>query len=144
MYKVRVERLIDKPIDEVFEILTNHAQYSQFPGIKKSDLLEPGNIEPNGKGALRYIDAGKMQLKERIIGFERPNSMAYHIESSEPFFIDLKKGEITFTEEQGGTRVIWVSEGYIKTPIIGPLLDRLFEGQFAQGFGAMLKHASKL
>lgn len=139
MYKVRVERVINKPIEDVFEMLTDHANYANFPGVKESKLLEEGETETNGVGALRYIDAGKMRLKERIIGFERPTSMAYHIESSEPLFIDLKKGQVTLSEEEQGTKVVWVSEGNIKASLMGPLMDKLLEGQFAKGFGAILK-----
>lgn len=140
MYRVRVERLIDKPIDQVFNQLVDHANYSQFPGVVIAKLLEEGSTEPNGVGALRYIDAGSMQLKERIVAFERPTHMAYHIESSKPFFIDLEKGEVSLSVEGQGTRVVWVSEGRIKMPLIGPVMDKMFENRFAKGFGSILKH----
>lgn len=139
MYRVRVERLVNKPIESVFDTITDHANYTQFPGVKASVLKEQGNEEPNGKGALRYIDAGKMQLSERIVGFDRPNFMAYHIEASEPFFIDLVKGEVTLTQEGDATRVVWISEGYIKVPLIGWVMEKMFEKQFARAFGSILK-----
>lgn len=143
MYRVRVERLIDKPIEQVFEQLVDHAKYSQFPGVVLAKLLEPGQSEPNGVGALRYIDAGSMQLTERIVSFERPTFMAYHIESSKPFLIDLEKGQVNLTAEGQSTRVVWISEGRIKMPLIGAIMDKMFEKQFARGFGAILKHIAK-
>ena len=103
-------------------------------------LLEKGKSEPNGEGALRFIDAGSMQLTERIVAFERPTFMAYHIESSKPFFIDLEKGQVTLTQEGEATRVVWVSEGRIKMPLIGAIMDKMFEKQFARAFGSILKH----
>jgi hypothetical protein len=105
-----------------------------------AELLEDGKLEKNGEGALRYIDAGKMQLKERIVGFERPTRMAYHIESSQPFFIEMEKGEVTLCAEGQATRVIWISEGRIKMPLIGPIMDKIFQKQFGKAFGAILKN----
>jgi uncharacterized protein YndB with AHSA1/START domain len=142
MYRVRVERLINKPIEQVFEQLVDHANYTQFPGVVLAKLLEPGKTEPNGEGALRFIDAGSMQLTERIVAFERPNFMAYHIESSKPFFIDLEKGQVTLSPEGEATRVVWISEGRIKMPLIGAIMDKMFEKQFARAFGSILKHIS--
>lgn len=143
MYRVRVERLINKPIEEVFERITDHANYLNFPGVEASELREPGEKEPNGLGALRYVDAGKLRLTERIIGFERPTHMAYHIETCEPFFIDLKKGDVSLQSEGEGTRVVWISEGYIKVPLIGWLMEKMLQKQFARAFGSILKTIDK-
>lgn len=143
MYQVKVERLIDKPIEEVFDQIVDHANYTRFPGVKHAELIEEGKQNKNGVGALRFIDAGKMRLQERIIAYERPFKMAYHIESSEPFFIDLEKGEVTLTQEGEKTKVVWISRGKIKVPLIGPLMDKLFENSFGKAFGAILKHIAR-
>lgn len=134
-----MERLVEKPIDFVFDKIVDHANYVNFPGVVSSELLEEGKTETNGEGALRFIDAGKMRLQERIVGFERPTRMAYHIESSEPFFIDMEKGEVSLREQGEFTHVTWVSEGRIKVPLVGPLMDKMFEKQFGKAFGAILK-----
>lgn len=139
MYKVKAERTIDKPIELVFTMLTDHGNYSQFPGVKDSKLLEEGHTDINGEGALRYIDAGKMRLTERITSYTFPTRMTYHIESSEPVFIDLRKGEVTLYQEGQSTRVVWISEGNIKVPIIGPILDKIMQKQFTRAFGSILK-----
>lgn len=139
MYRVKVERRINKPIDIVFNMIVDHANYVQFPGVVSSELLEEGKLETNGLGALRYIDAGKMRLEERIVGFERPTRMAYHIEASEPFFIDMERGEVTLRTEGQATHVTWISEGRIKVPVIGPIMDKLFQKQFGKAFGSILK-----
>ncbi len=139
MFNVRAERVIDKPIEFVFNMLTDHANYTQFPGVRESTLLEPGHTDENGEGALRYIDGGKLRLTERITGYAFPTKMTYHIESSEPVFLDLLKGEVTLYQEQNSTRVVWISQGYIKVPIIGPILDKVMQQQFARAFGSIIK-----
>ena len=58
MVNIRVEYVLDKPIDEVFDALTDHANYKRFTGFTDSQLLEAGHDEPNGKGALRLLVAG--------------------------------------------------------------------------------------
>lgn len=139
MFKVRVERLLTKDIDTVFEILSDHEGYTSFPGVTKAVLLEQGRDEKNGAGALREIGLGNASFLERITEFERPTRMCYQIESSKPLAMQHDKGEIVLSQEEGGTKVVWISEGRIKVPILGPLLfDKMIQKQAAAAFGGML------
>lgn len=51
MIKIRVEYLIDKSPEEVFDAITDHENYDRYPGFDMSALLEPGRDERNGEGA---------------------------------------------------------------------------------------------
>ena len=62
MFHIHVERTIEKDINTVFEALSDHAAYDQFPGVNKSVLVDHGHAEKNGKGALRVIGAGRLEL----------------------------------------------------------------------------------
>ncbi len=75
MFDIRIERVIDKPIDRVFETLADHDNYDSFRGVKESRLLEQGQTEKNGLGALRLIDLGSVRFEERITQFERPTRL---------------------------------------------------------------------
>ena len=77
-----VERLIDKDIKTVFEVLADHEGSSQFRGVENATLLEPGEQEKNGAGALRQIDLGTVKFVERITVFDRPHRLDYLIEQS--------------------------------------------------------------
>ncbi len=92
MVKIRVEYMLDKPIDVVFDAITDHANYKRFAGFTDSKLLEPGHDEPNGVGALRLLVAGRMRFQERITRFERPTRMHYRIEELSP--LPLRHGRI--------------------------------------------------
>lgn len=140
MFSIKVERLINKPIAEVFNFLADHENYSQFPGIDKSELLEQGSDEKNGLGALRRVVLGAIKLEERITAFEKPNRLHYQIEKSSPLPFLHDRGEIQLLEEGSQTRVIWLSKGHIDIPIIGNLIfDKMINKQGAAGFNKTLE-----
>lgn len=143
MFAAKIERVIDKPIQDVFRLLTDHASYTDYPGVERAELLEQGTMEQNGKGALRVIGAGPLEFVERITEFERPFRMDYHIESAKPFHIEHTKGEIKLIQQGSGTKVVWETAGYFTMPILGPLFDRLLQARIGSAFGGILKGIAK-
>ena len=140
MFRVRVERLLEADIHRVFEALTNHAGYAEFPGCSKAELLEEGSTEKNGLGAVRRLHLGSVVVfVERIERFEAPTCFEYKITSSKPFPMDHQLGRVSLSDEGGKTRVIWVSEGHVSIPLIGSLLDRVVEQRAREVFSAGLK-----
>jgi uncharacterized protein YndB with AHSA1/START domain len=140
MFHIRVERLVRKDIDTVFEALSDHAGYDRFAGVTRSVLLEQGNEEKNGVGALRHIVSGVVEFHERIVRFERPTRMGYLIEKARPLPMRHDRGDITLTPKGDGTLVVWESEGHIEIPILGDLvLDRLAESRGAGSFDRFLQ-----
>jgi uncharacterized protein YndB with AHSA1/START domain len=54
MHTVTVERTINAPIDQVFDLLTDHAGYRRLlPVIRDFKLIRPGQPEAEGLGARR-------------------------------------------------------------------------------------------
>ena len=140
MFAIHITKTLDKPIEQVFDLLADHANYQSFRGIKKSRLLEQGHSDKNGEGALRLIDLGAVKLTERITHFDRPNRLDYLIEKSSPLPFKHQEGSIRLRAEGDKTHVDWVSRGYIALPIFGKLVfDPLFEFQGAKGFASLLK-----
>lgn len=139
MFDIKVSRVVKKDISFVFEQLANHSEYKQFPGVKGSKLLEKGNSEDNGLGALRMIDTGSVVLHERIVSFERPTKLGYLIEYSTPLPFSHDLGEIILSEHEDGTLVEWHSKGRINIPLIGGMFDSRFQKMGGKSFGAILK-----
>jgi len=137
MFRIHVERVLEKDIESVFEAISDHARYSRFPGVSKSLLIEEGRDEKNGIGALRIVGAGRLELTERITRFERPNRMHYQIEKSSPFTVQHTKGEIVLKPEGEQTRVTWVSEGHVQVPLLGGVMD-------PRAFSSLLKAIERL
>jgi hypothetical protein len=138
MQTITVTRSIKAPPDKVFELLSDHANYVQFGGLKSSKLLKPGKTEKNGVGAVREIDAGAAKFQEEITVFERPTRMDYLIVKSFPP-VEHKGGSVRLTATAGGTDVVWTSTLRLRIPIIGGLLTLLVAPQLAKGFAGMLK-----
>ena len=140
MFRIKVEKLINKPAAEVFNFLADHENYSKFPAVDTSELLEHGKHEKNGLGALRRVVLGGITLEERIIVFEKPKRLNYLIEKSSPLPFLHDVGEIQLSEEGSQTLVIWISEGHINIPIIGSLIfDKIINRQGAAGFKKVLQ-----
>lgn len=140
MFKIKVERIVKKPINEVFEVLSDHASYGLFKAVGTAKLLTEGDEERNGVGALRSVQTGTFKVWERITAFERPTHMQYKIEKSKPIRMQHNKGMIDLKDlGDGTTHVTWLSEGRIVVPLIGWALDRKMQKQGTKVFNSMLK-----
>ena len=142
MFKVKVERIVRKPINEVFEALSDHASYGSFKAVGAAKLVNEGDEERNGVGALRTIQTGPVKFWERITAFERPTHMEYQIEKAKPIKMQHDKGVIDLKDlGDGTTHVTWISEGRLTVPL--PLIGRLFDHQMQKqgtiGFSSILK-----
>ncbi len=142
MFKIKVERIVKKPINEVFEAISDHASYGSFKAVGSAKLVTEGDEERNGVGDLRAIQTGPIKFWERITAFERPTHMQYKIEKARPIKVQHDKGIIDLKDlGDGTTQVTWVSEGrwVVPLPLIGRLLDRKMQKQGTIGFSSILK-----
>ena len=138
MQTIVVKRTIAAPIDQVFELLSDHAGYTAFAGIKDAKLLEEGLEERNGNGAVRRIDLGAVWFEEEISNFQRPTAMDYKILRSRPP-IEHESGRIRLEETPEGTAVTWTSVFRVSIPLIGLVLSPIAASAGQKAFGSMLK-----
>jgi uncharacterized protein YndB with AHSA1/START domain len=133
---VRVERAIAAPASEVFELLTDHAGYSRFRGIRSAELVHRGEPDPNGLGAMRRIAIPPVRFDEEIVAFDRPRRMDYVIrEANFPF--EHEGGTITVEGDESRARVVWTSTFRVPTRGEG-LLTALAAAGVRLGFSRML------
>ncbi|WP_077529384.1 SRPBCC family protein [Vreelandella utahensis] len=138
MQTIVVERTINAPIEQVFDLLSDHANYKQFDGIRDSWLVKEGTEERNGNGAVRRIDLGAVWFEEEISNFHRPTSMDYRILRSRPP-IEHESGQIRLEETEQGTRVTWTSVFRIRIPVLGRVLSPVAAKAGTKAFGSLLK-----
>ena len=139
MFRIKVERIVKKPIDKVFDAISDHASYGLFKAVGVAKLVTEGEEERNGVGALRTVQTGVFKVWERITAFERPIHMQYQIEKSRPIKMQHYKGVIDLKDlGDGTTQVTWVSEGRLVMPLLGRLLDRKMQKQGTIAFNSML------
>ncbi len=62
MFDIYVERVIDKDINTVFELMADHEGSSQFRGIKNVKLLEPGDSEKKRCGRFAAGRSGRSKI----------------------------------------------------------------------------------
>lgn len=142
MQTIIVERTIQAPIEKVFAMLSDHANYKQFPGVTGSALLKPGKTERDGLGALRRIETAKGWFEEEITAFERPRRFEYLIlRTSLP--LEHQGGSVRLEPTADGTHVIWASTVRVKVPLIGGLLTRIAAPTLGKAFGSMLKEVDR-
>lgn len=140
MFEIKVERIVRKPINEVFEALSDHASYGLFKSVGVAKLVTEGDEERNGVGALRTVQTGAFKVWERITAFERPIHMQYQIEKARPIKMEHYKGIIDLKDlGDGSTHVTWRSEGRLVVPLVGRLFDRKMQKQGTIVFNSMLK-----
>ena len=142
MKTITVTRTINAPIEKVFDLLADHANYKKHFGVKESKLIREGKPDRNGLGAVRYIDAGLMNFEEEITFYDRPRGYDYLItKCSAP--LEHEGGSIRFESVGNATRVTWTSVMRMRVPLIGGLLTRILVGKIGQAFGSMLKETER-
>ena len=145
MFSIHVERTINKPIEEVFAILSDHANYAQFKAIEQSNLLIKGKHEINGQGAVREIISGGSNLHEEIVAYEPPYKLGYKVVKSKPLPYNHQLGEITLKDKDGKTHVTWRSQGHITIFLLGSLyFDKQIQSVGSRAFGSILKQIDNL
>lgn len=133
-----VRRTIPAPIGDVFAVLSDHAGYTAFSGIKDARLLQAGKDNPNGLGAVRRIGLGGVWFEEEITAFDPPRRMDYKILRSRPP-IEHELGSIRLQETEQGTAVTWTSTFRVRIPLIGRWLTGPAVNAGEKAFGRMLK-----
>jgi uncharacterized protein YndB with AHSA1/START domain len=142
MKTITVTRVIPAPIEKVFDVLSDHANYKSFPGVKDSRLLKEGKPDRNGLGAVRRIETPGVWFEETITAYERPRRFDYLITACK-LPLEHEGGSLRFETIGGGTLVTWTSTLRLKVPVIGGLLTRLAAGKLGAAFGSMLKQTEQ-
>lgn len=137
MRSIVVKMTLKAPIEKIFDLLADHANYHLLPGVKHSLLVRNGKPNKNGVGAIREITAGPAWFREEITAYTRPTRMDYLITDSRPP-LEHRGGSIRLTKEADGTAVTWTSPMRVKIPLIGGLLTPLMARQVEKGIRAML------
>ena len=141
---IRIERRLDAPPTTVFEIVADHARYDRFDGIRRSQLVEPGDPDPNGLGAVRWLWLGPLRFEEEITAFEPPRRFDYLITGVKTLPFRHEGGSIRLEPDGTGTRAVWTSSFEIPIPLIGGAMDRIFKRQLERGFARVLERSAEL
>jgi uncharacterized protein YndB with AHSA1/START domain len=141
---IRVERRLDAPPEAVFEVLADHARYNRFDGIRRAELVEPGDPDPNGLGAVRWLWLGPLRFEEEITAFDPPRRLDYLIRQVKGLPFRHEGGNIRLEPDGPGTNAVWTSSFEIPVPVVGGAMDRVFKSQLERGFARVLERSAEL
>ncbi|MED5815375.1 SRPBCC family protein [Mycolicibacterium sp. 050232] len=123
MQTITVERTIAAPQDQVFEFMSNAANFTRSPLVLRQRLAEPGQQAPYGQGAVRILLWVIGWFRERVTAYDAPRSFDYAVERSFPPS-EHRHGRVSFAAVEDGTRVVWTTTFRVKFPLIGGALTR--------------------
>ena len=125
-------------------MLTDHARYSRFDGVRRAELVEPGDPAPNGLGAVRWVWLGPLRFEEEITAFEPPTRFTYVIRDVRGLPFRHEDGTVELRPAESGTDAIWTSTFEIPIPVVGAAIDRVFADRLERGFGRTLERSAEL
>jgi uncharacterized protein YndB with AHSA1/START domain len=142
MARIELEKTLDAPIDDVFELLSDHAGYIRFRGFTRAELVREGEVDRNGVGAVRRLSASGLTFDEEITAFERPTRMDYLIRRvNVPLQHD--GGSIRLAAAGDGTHVDWRSTFTMRIPLVGGAVASVFAVAIRRGFVRLLEDVER-
>lgn len=129
---VRFEQFFAAPREKVFAWFADHEKFGTiWPGRTRRIQESADPREPNGLGSVRQIASGGMVFEETITAFDAPARIEYRITRGGP--IKNHRGELVFTEVDGGTKLSYVIEFDPKVPLTGGLIASVLCTSFHRG-----------
>ena len=110
-------REIGAPAETVFEVLTDHARYSELTPLRKSELEREGEGDPNGVGAIRKLTAVGPPMREEVVAFEAPTRFSYTVLSGLP--VRDHVGTVELTPDGGATKMVYAVHTQPTLPVVG-------------------------
>lgn len=107
MSEVKIQLKIKLPLEQVFDVFTNHESYQKIPLVLNTRLLKQGDLFPsNGKNAVREIRFVGGSLKEVVIDLQYPLYWDY-LFLKWPLPIQHLGGRMQFEPIENGTLLTW-------------------------------------
>jgi len=110
-------REIAAPAEVVFEVLTDHAKYSELTPLRKSELERQGETDPNGVGAIRKLTVVGPPMREEVIAYDAPSRFSYTVLSGLP--VRDHVGTVELTPAAGGTKMVYAVRTHPTLPLVG-------------------------
>jgi hypothetical protein len=142
VWTVDVVRGIEAQPEAVFDLISDHAGYDRFRGIRRSKLLREGDPPPNGVKAVRRVLTGPLRFDEEITAFERPTRLDYLIvRINAPY--QHRGASIRLREDRGRTIVEWTSSFTVPAPL-GGIQERVWGLLLGRGFRRVLEDVERI
>jgi hypothetical protein len=128
----------------VYALLADGSTWPVWSPIGSFELLDPGDGNPEGLGAVRLFTTGRIKSRERVVECRPGEVFVYELEAGMP--LRDYRAVVTLTPSQDGTTVRWRSTFRATVPGTGWLYRRqlgAFIGRTVQGLGAAAEQARR-
>jgi Polyketide cyclase / dehydrase and lipid transport len=140
MYTIDVGIHINAPIGRVWDQFADYEGYTDIREVSSAKLLQEGNDERTGVGAVREVRIKGVTFVEDIVTFDAPKCLEYRVKkSSLPMKHEI--GRMEFSPSGEGTDVHWTSRFELAVPLIGKMLERFLGASMSKTFTSCLEQA---
>lgn len=115
------------PPSAVYRLLVDVASWPSWSGHKTAELVERGEGDGDGVGAVRILRRGGVSSREQIVELVPDRRLGYILLSGLP--LRDYRANVDLTPERGGTAIRWYSDFEAKLPGTGWLF-RVALGRF--------------
>ncbi len=136
MQHVEVMKVIEAPVEQVWNRYTDHVSWSQWAGFGRVRLAKEGVPPPNGVGCVRVFTAAG--LHEEVISFDPPRRMTYRIVKG---IMPIKDhlGEVGFEPQGNATRIVWRCQFESRIPGLGGVVRWFITRTFRQALDGLAR-----
>lgn len=125
-HHTRLARRIDAPIEVVWDVLSNHADYGAWTPVPSVTFRPAEGDQPNGIGAERVLGLAGVGPTERVVAFEPTAYLAYSIVGGAPVQDHL--AEVRLNEDGDATAVTYQARFAASLPLTGTLTAVVMRG----------------
>ena len=115
------------PPSAVYRLLVDVSSWPSWSGHKTTELVERGEGDGDGVGAVRILRRGGVSSREQIVELVPDRRLGYILLAGLP--LRDYRANVDLTPERGGTAIRWYSDFEAKLPGTGWLF-RLALGRF--------------
>jgi hypothetical protein len=131
------------PSATVFALLADGSTWPSWSPIGSFELIEKGDGEPEGVGAVRLFSTGRVRSRERVVRSKPNEVFSYELVSG--LAIRDYRAVVTLLASENGTTIRWRSTFRPKTPGTGWIYQRQlkkFIGLTVSGLAAAAESAA--
>ena len=107
------------PPAAVYGLLVDGATWPTWSGHDAAELVERGEGDGDGVGAVRVLHRGRMRSRERIVELVPERRLGYVLLAGLP--LRDYRANVDLTPERGGTAIRWSSDFAAKVPGTGAI-----------------------
>ncbi len=129
--------VVAAPIEEVFNRVGDHEGLSAWTGLGQFKLIQLGEVDAGGRGAVRSVSTPLGEIHEQITEWEPDRGYRYRIIQGSPFVGYW--GQVELTAEGDGTRVDWTVRFRSKVPGLGGVLSHVVRSKLEHALTNLVK-----